>query len=38
MNAWWPLSADLTLIPPDAFNPQPAPLNLYDAHITAPPP
>lgn len=30
--------ADLTLMPPDAFNPQPAPLNLYDAQITAPPP
>jgi hypothetical protein len=30
--------ADLTLMPPDAFNPQPAPLNLFDAQITAPPP
>lgn len=30
--------ADLTLMPPDAFNPQPATLNLFDAQITAPPP
>ena len=30
--------ADLTLMPPTAFNPQPAPLNIFDAQITAPPP
>lgn len=30
--------ADVTLMPPDAFNPEPATLNLFDAQITAPPP